>query len=261
MLASALHPTFLAGRCGLARRSLATAMMRAVGFDAPGGAEVLRVGERARPSPSPGELLVEVAYAGVNRPDVAQRAGIYPPPKGATDILGLECSGRVAAVGEGVEGGWSVGDAVCGLAPGGAYAEFCTIPASHCLPIPAGMGMREAGGLPETMFTVWHNVFQRAGLRAGETLLVHGGSSGIGVTAIQLATALGSRVLVTAGTDDKCAACVDLGAVAAVNYKTTEDWAGALRDRPDGARVWGVHAGLRIFVHTSERWKRAGSGG
>ena len=192
--------------------------MRAVEITQPGGPEVLALCERPLPVAGPGEVLIKVAYAGVNRPDALQRAGSYAPPPTASDLPGLEASGEVVAVGDGV--GWpSVGEQVCALLPGGGYAEFVTTPAAHCLPVPEGMGMKEAACLPETHFTVWSNVFMRGGLKAGEKFLVHGGSSGIGTTAIQLAHHFGARVFTTAGSDEKCKVCTDLGAEQAINYK------------------------------------------
>lgn len=204
-----------------------TDMMRAVEISEPGGPEVLRLCERPIPIAGHGQVVIRVAWAGVNRPDALQRAGSYAPPKGASDLPGLEASGEVAAVGPGVE--WpKVGDAVCALLPGGGYAEYVATPAAHCLPIPAGMGLRESACLPETFFTVWSNVFQRGALQAGERFLVHGGSSGIGTTAIQLAAIFGARVFATAGSADKCQACLDLGAERAINYKD-EDFVEILR--------------------------------
>jgi len=182
---------------------------------------VLALGQRAQPAPAPGEVLIRVMAAGVNRPDLLQVAGHYPPPAGASDILGLECAGEIAQLGEGV-GDWAVGDRVCALLTGGGYGEYATAPASQCLPLPAGLTYVEAASLPETYFTVWSNLFDRAKLRAGESLLVHGGTSGIGVAAIQMASTLGVRVMATAGSDEKCHACRDLGAELAVNYKTTD---------------------------------------
>ena len=202
--------------------------MQAVEITAPGGPEVLQMTTRRRPEPRVDEVVIRVAYAGVNRPDALQRAGAYAPPKGASDLPGLEASGEIAAVGAGVSD-WRVGDKVCALLPGGGYAEYVATPAAHCLPIPAGMGLAEAACLPETFFTVWSNVFQRGGLQAGERFLVHGGSSGIGTTAIQLAHVLGARVFATAGTDEKCAKCVELGAERAINYRD-EDFVEVLRD-------------------------------
>ena len=191
--------------------------MRAVEITKPGGPEVLRLVERPVPQPGYGDILIRVAYAGVNRPDALQRAGAYAPPPTASDLPGLEAAGTVAAIGPGVSE-WAVGDKVCALLPGGGYAEYVTTPAAHALPVPAPLGLREAACLPETHFTVWSNVFMRGGLKAGERFLVHGGSSGIGTTAIQLANVLGARVFTTAGTDEKCAACVSLGAEIAINY-------------------------------------------
>lgn len=204
-----------------------TETMRAIEITKPGAPEVLQPTRRPVPQPGPGQVVIQVAYAGVNRPDALQRAGLYAPPPGASDLPGLEASGRIAALGAGVQG-WAVGDAVCALLPGGGYADYVATPAAHCLPVPAGMGLREAACLPETFFTVWSNVFMRGGLRAGERFLVHGGSSGIGTTAIQLARAFGARVFVTAGSEDKCATCLDLGAERAINYRT-EDFVQELR--------------------------------
>ena len=195
--------------------------MRCVEIEKPGGPEVLVLSERAPPAPRAGEVLIHVAAAGVNRPDVLQRQGLYPLPPGVSDLPGLEVAGTIAAVGEGVVG-WHEGDRVCALTPGGGYAEYCTTPAGQCLPAPRGLSMIEAASLPETCFTVWINVFDRAGLAAGETLLVQGGSSGIGVTAIQLAKAFGHRVFATAGTDEKCRACEHLGAERGINYHTED---------------------------------------
>ncbi|MCV2879936.1 NAD(P)H-quinone oxidoreductase [Sedimentimonas flavescens] len=192
-------------------------MMTAVEITAPGGPEVLKSTTRAVPMPGPGEILIEVAYAGVNRPDALQRAGAYKAPPGASDLPGLECSGRVAALGPDVAG-WQVGDPVCALLPGGGYAEYVVTPAAHALPVPMGVSLRDAACLPETCFTVWSNIVMRGGLKAGERFLVHGGSSGIGTTAIQIASALGARVFATAGSAEKCAACADLGATA-INYR------------------------------------------
>lgn len=196
------------------------ATMRVVEIARPGGPEVLVPATAPVPVPGPGEMLIRVAYAGVNRPDALQRAGNYAPPAGASPLPGLECAGHVAALGPGV-GGWQIGDAVCALLPGGGYAEYVTTPAAHALPVPAGLSLREAACLPETSFTVWSNVFQRGRLVAGERFLVHGGSSGIGTTAIQLATALGARVWATAGSAEKCAACEALGAMA-INYREAD---------------------------------------
>jgi len=192
----------------------------------------MRVVERPDPVPAQGEVLIDVHAAGVNRPDVIQRYGKYPPPPGASDVPGLEVAGTVRAVGEGVRR-WRKGDAVCALVSGGGYAERCVAPEEQCLPIPAGFSMVEAAAIPETFFTVWTNVFQRGRLAAGEWLLVHGGTSGIGTTAIQLASARGARVAATAGSDEKCEACRRLGATHAWNYRTTE-WVEAIRDATDG---------------------------
>ena len=205
-----------------------TGTMRVIEITEAGGPEVLKLAERAVPVPGAGEILIEVAYAGVNRPDALQRAGAYAPPKGASDLPGLEASGTVAAVGPGVSD-WSVGDAVCALLPGGGYAEYALCPAAHALPVPEGMGLREAACLPETYFTVWSNVFMRGGLQAGERFLVHGGSSGIGTTAIQLAHVFGARVFTTAGSKDKCAVCEKLGAERAINYND-EDFVEVVRE-------------------------------
>ena len=186
-----------------------------------GGPEVLVPAERPRPVPAAGEVLIEVAAAGVNRPDVSQRRGGYPPPPGASDIPGLEIAGPIVEVAADVRD-WKVGDRVCALVAGGGYAEFCTAPAPQCLPVPAGVDMVSAAAMPETFFTVWTNVFERGRLTPGEWILIHGGSSGIGTTAIQMARALGSHVIVTAGSAEKCAACVALGAEHAINYRTTD---------------------------------------
>ncbi len=195
--------------------------MRAIVFDQPGGPEVLRLGQRPRPIPGVGEILIKVAAAGVNRPDVMQRQGHYPPPPGAPDILGLEVAGVVAALGPGAAG-FQAGDAVLALVSGGGYAEYCLAHASVALPIPAGLSLIEAAAIPETYFTVWSNVFERGGLKAGETLLVHGGSSGIGVSAIQLAKAFGAKVIATAGSDEKARACEAFGAALGVNYRDAD---------------------------------------
>ena len=186
----------------------------------------MQVSNGPLPVPKAGEVLIEVAYAGVNRPDVAQRRGHYPPPPGASPYIGLEVAGRVAALGEGVTQ-WKLGDEVCALTPGGGYAEYCSAPASNCLPVPKGMSLLEAAALPENYFTVWTNVFDRGRLKAGEAFLVHGGSSGIGITAIQLAKAFGATVYTTVGNADKVAAVKKLGADVVINYRE-EDWAAAL---------------------------------
>lgn len=208
------------------------ATMRAIEITGPGGPEVLRETTRPLPVPGAGEILIKVAAAGVNRPDLLQRAGAYPPPKGASDLPGLECAGEIAALGPGVTK-WDIGDQVCALLPGGGYAEYALTHADHALPVPGGLSMIEAAGLPETFFTVWSNVFGRGRLRAGEVLLVHGGSSGIGTTAIQLGRAFGARVLVTAGTAAKCKACEALGAERAINYRE-EDFVRAVKDATGG---------------------------
>ena len=195
--------------------------MRAIEITEPGGPDVLKLTTRERPVPAYGEVLIRVAYAGVNRPDALQRAGNYAPPKGASDLPGLEASGTVVSVGPGVSC-WVPGDSVCALLPGGGYAEYATTPASHCLPVPTGMDFDQAACLPETFFTVWTNVFMRGGLRAGETFLVHGGTSGIGTTAIQLANVFGARVFATAGTSEKCRRCEELGAERGINYRNED---------------------------------------
>jgi NADPH2:quinone reductase len=193
-----------------------------------GEPDVLVPTSRPVPQPRYGEVLIKLAYAGVNRPDALQRAGLYNPPPGVSDLPGLEGAGEVVAVGDGVTG-IVLGDAVCALLPGGGYAEYATAPAAHCLPVPAGLSLKQAACLPETFFTVWSNVFMRGGLQAGERFLVHGGSSGIGTTAIQLAAAFGARVFATAGSDEKCAACRDLGAEVAINYRDA-DFVQVMRD-------------------------------
>ncbi|MEM9786882.1 MAG: NAD(P)H-quinone oxidoreductase [Pseudomonadota bacterium] len=195
--------------------------MKAVEITMPGGPDVLQVTDRPMPEPAHDQVVIKVAYAGVNRPDALQRAGLYDPPKDASDLPGLEASGAVVACGAGVTN-LSVGDQVCALLPGGGYAEYVATPVAHCLPIPGGLTLQQAACLPETFFTVWSNVFMRGALQAGERFLVHGGSSGIGTTAIQLAKAFGARVFATAGSDDKCAACIGLGAEIAINYKTDD---------------------------------------
>ena len=192
--------------------------MRVVTMREAGPPDVLSIGTLAVPVPRAGEVLIRVGYAGVNRPDCLQRAGGYPPPPDASPVIGLEVAGTIAAVADGVAG-LSVGDAVCALTPGGGYAEYCTTPAAYCLPIPAGLSILEAASLPENYFTVWHNVFERGALKRGETLLVHGGSSGIGLTAIQLAKAFDAKVITTVGNDAKADACRRLGADHAINYR------------------------------------------
>ena len=200
--------------------------MLAIEIEYPGGPEVLSSVERADPELKPGEVLVRVEAAGVNRPDLMQRAGKYPPPPGASDIPGLEIAGTVVATCG--HGRWREGDRVCALVAGGGYAELCAAPEAQCLPIPRGMDVVHAAAIPETYFTVWTNLFQRAGLRQRERVLIHGGTSGIGSTAIQLARAFGAAAYATAGTDEKCRACIELGATAAINYRT-EDFVEAIR--------------------------------
>jgi len=192
--------------------------MKAIEISAPGGPEVLTLTDRPVPKPMADQVVIKVAFAGVNRPDALQRAGLYNPPKGASDLPGLEAAGEVVACGDGVTT-LKPGDAVCALLPGGGYAEYVATPAAHCLPVPASLSLKEAACLPETFFTVWSNVFMRGRLTAGERFLVHGGSSGIGTTAIQLAHIFGARVFATAGSAEKCKACEDLGAEAAFNYR------------------------------------------
>lgn len=193
--------------------------MRAVEISEPGGPEVLKPCTKPVPVPGHGQIVIRVAYAGVNRPDALQRAGSYAPPANASPLPGLEASGTVVEIGPGVTR-WQIGDKVCALLPGGGYAEYVCTPEAHALPVPAGISLKEAACLPETCFTVWSNVVMRGGLKAGERFLVHGGSSGIGTTAIQIAKALGARVFTTAGSDEKCAACEELGADKALNYRT-----------------------------------------
>src|SRR4051795_5728098 len=197
------------------------AQMHYIAMEAPGGPEVLVLATGPVPCPATGEVLIRVAAAGINRPDILQRTGNYPPPPGASPILGLEVSGTVVALGAEVTG-WHEGDAVCALVAGGGYAEYCVAPAPQCLPVPKGVALVDAAGLPETFFTVWSNVFDRGRLATGESFLVHGGSSGIGTTAIQLAHAFGARVFATAGSDEKCGFCRKIGAAEAINYKTQD---------------------------------------
>ena len=192
--------------------------MRAIEIMEPGGPDVLRPVVMSIPKPNRNEVLIKIAFAGVNRPDVLQRAGSYMPPPGASDLPGLEASGTIFAIGQNVTN-WAIGDEVCALLPGGGYAEYAVTKASHCLPVPKGMGLEQAAALPETFFTVWSNVFQRGKLKPHEKFLVHGGSSGIGTTAIQLANVFGSEVYATAGTEAKCLVCEELGAKRAINYK------------------------------------------
>ncbi len=209
--------------------------MKAIEITTPGEPDVLKPAERPMPAAAPGEVLIQVKAAGINRPDCLQRRGRYPVPPGASDIPGLEVAGVVTALGEGVTG-FKPGDEVCALLAGGGYAEYANVPAEQCLPVPKGLSMVEAASLPETFFTVWSMVWGRGQLAEGETLLVHGGSSGIGVTAIQMAKALGHTVFVTAGTDDKCEACRALGADAAINYRT-QDYAKEVKDLTKGRGV------------------------
>ena len=204
--------------------------MNCIEIRQPGGPEVLVPAERPVPEPKPGEVLVKVLAAGINRPDVTQRKGLYPPPPGASDILGLEIAGEVVAHGEGVSTP-AIGEHVCALISGGGYAEYATASANCCLPIPESIDFVEAAAIPETFFTVWHNVFERGGLKSGETFLVHGGSSGIGTAAIQLAKVFGAKVIATVGSNEKCEACRELGADLAINYKTT-DFVAAIKDGP-----------------------------
>ena len=201
--------------------------MIAIEISKAGGPEVLTPNARPIPEPAAGEVLIRVAAAGVNRPDVMQRRGLYPPPPGASDVPGLEVAGTIEHVGQGVSE-WRGGDRVCALVTGGGYAEYCVAPAPQCLPIPDGLDAVHAAAIPETFFTVWTNVFERGSLQAGETALFHGGSSGIGTTAIQLAAARGAKVLATAGSDEKCRACQRLGASSAINYRT-EDFVEAVK--------------------------------
>ena len=209
--------------------------MRVVEISQFGPPEVLKLAERPDPVPAAGEVLIDVDAAGVNRPDVIQRYGKYPPPPGASDLPGLEVAGRIAALGEGVTG-WKVGDRVCALLAGGGYAERAAVPHEQVLPIPKGLTGIQAAAIPETFFTVWTNVFQRGKLKYSESILIHGGTSGIGTTAIQLARAFGARVLTTAGSDEKCEAAKKLGAEHAFNYRTT-DWAAAAKKVTDGRGV------------------------
>ncbi|TQN63029.1 zinc-binding dehydrogenase [Agrobacterium tumefaciens] len=209
--------------------------MRFIDLPSHGGPEVMRLSHAPLPKPAKGEVLVRVEAAGVNRPDVAQRQGIYPPPKDASPILGLEIAGEVVALGEGVTE-FKVGDKICALANGGGYAQYCTVPAGQALPFPKGYDAVKAAALPETFFTVWANLFQMAGLTEGESVLIHGGTSGIGTTAIQLAKAFGAEVYATAGSAEKCEACVKLGARRAINYRE-EDFAAAIKAETDGKGV------------------------
>lgn len=209
--------------------------MRAIEIREPGGPEVLVPTSRAMPTASDNQLLIKVAAAGVNRPDCLQRQGAYPPPPGASDIPGLEIAGEVVAMGKAASR-FKIGDKICALVPGGGYAEFCVVDETNALPAPNGLTMNEAAAIPETFFTVWHNVFQRGGLKAGESFLVHGGTSGIGTTAIQLAKAFGAKVFATAGSEAKCAAMRDLGADLAINYKQS-DFVDAIKEETGGKGV------------------------
>src|SRR5665213_2388536 len=209
--------------------------MKAILITQPGNPEVLQIGERPTPPCAADEVLIKVAAAGVNRPDVAQRKGHYPPLPGASDIPGLEIAGTITEVGSQVSR-WKRGDKVCALVTGGGYAEYCNVPEGQCLPIPDNLTFIEAASLPETFFTVWSNVFDRGNLKKGESLLVHGGSSGIGVAAIQMANALGSTVYVTAGSNEKCRFCDKLGAAKAINYKT-ETFADSIKQLTNGKGV------------------------
>jgi putative PIG3 family NAD(P)H quinone oxidoreductase len=210
--------------------------MNVIEISKPGPPEVLIPAQRPMPTPGAGEVLIEVAAAGVNRPDVMQRMGHYPPPPGASDIPGLEIAGQVVGLGEGVKN-LKVGDAVCALVAGGGYAEYCVAPEPQCLPVPKGFSMEEAAALPETFFTVWHNLFERGKLKEGETVLIHGGSSGIGTTAIQLARAFGAKaIFATAGNAEKCRACERLGATRAIDYKA-EDFASVVKSATEGRGV------------------------
>ena len=215
--------------------ALLPATMTAIEIAAPGGPEQLRPTVRPVPVPGPGEVLIEVAAAGVNRPDVIQRLGHYAPPPGASDLPGLEVAGRVVGLGAGVSG-LALGGSVCALLTGGGYAEYCTAPAVQCLPVPAALSVVEAAAVPETFFTVWHNVFERGALHAGESLLVHGGSSGIGTTAIQLGRAFGARGVTTAGSPDKCRVCEELGAERAIDYRS-EDFVAVIKELTRGKGV------------------------
>jgi NADPH:quinone reductase-like Zn-dependent oxidoreductase len=223
--------------------------MIAIDPEAPGGAEVLRAVERPVPQPVEGEVLIKVEAAGVNRPDVMQRLGHYPPPRGAPTIPGLEVAGIVAAVGEGVSAGL-VGRRVCALVSGGGYAEYCAAPAGQCLPVPAGLSPIEAAAIPETLFTVWSNLFQRAFAREGETVLVHGGTSGIGTTAIGLGKLFGLEIIVTAGSDAKCARALEIGAAHAINYRLPADAA---------SRSCSTWSAATIFPATSPALRRRGA--
>jgi len=214
--------------------------MRFVDVTQPGGPEMLVIAEGPVPKPSVGEVLIKVAAAGLNRADLLQRQGHYPPPPGASPILGMEVSGHIAQIGASVDSSWNIGDAVCALIPGGGYAEYCVAAAWCCLPVPAGVSLTDAAGLPEAVFTVWANLFAQPYLREGERFLVHGGTSGIGTTAIQMAKAFGARVVTTAGSGEKCSFCLSLGAERAFNYRE-EDWAA-------GAFEWSEQKGVDVIL-------------
>jgi len=207
--------------------------MKVIEIVEPGGPSVLKSSVRSIPKPKRNEVLIKISYAGINRPDVLQRSGSYLPPPGASDLPGLEASGIIFAIGDNVTN-WEVGDEVCALLPGGGYAEYAVTQASHCLPVPTGMSLKQAAALPETLFTVWSNVFQRGGLKPNEKFLVHGGSSGIGTMAIQLANLFGSEVYATAGSEAKCSACEELGAIRAIDYNK-EDFLEVIKS------IGGVH--------------------
>jgi NADPH2:quinone reductase len=209
--------------------------MTCIEITEPGGPEVLRLASRPVPEPGPGQVLVKVAAAGVNGPDMMQRKGLYPPPKGASDLLGLEIAGTVAAVGDGVSG-WNVGDALSALTNGGGYAEYCAVDAGHCLGVPVGLSMTEAASLPETYFTIWSNIFMTAGLSAGEVYLVHGGAGGLGTTSIQLGKAFGATVVATDSPAARCEICAELGADRVIDY-AAEDFVDAVRNEFGGADV------------------------
>jgi NADPH2:quinone reductase len=211
------------------------AQMTVIGISKPGGPEVLIPETRAVPQPAPGEILIKVEAAGVNRPDVAQRSGVYPPPPGASDLPGLEIAGTVVALGEGATK-HKLGDKVMSLVAGGGYAQYCIAQDAQAIAVPTALSMQEAGAVPETLMTVWHNVFERGGLKAGETILIHGGSSGIGTMAVQLAKAFGAKVIVTVGSQDKADACIKLGADHAINYKT-QDFVAEVKTATQGKGV------------------------
>ena len=192
--------------------------MRCIEISKPGDPSVLKEGLRPRPVPNKNDVLVKVAAAGINRPDILQRQGLYPPPASASDLLGLEIAGEVIEIGDNISD-FTKGDRICGLSPGGGYAQYCVVPAAQCLRVPDGLKMVEAAALPETFFTVWYNLFMKGGLCEGQTLLIHGGSSGIGTTAVQIAKAFGISTFITAGSDEKCAACSELGADVTINYR------------------------------------------